>query len=98
MAGPTIQPEVVAATTPTTGTERLLIRMMRPMIAGSEAKRLRQVASLRIATGAWPGARQSSSTKSRPSLGRATPSTAKKLQETPRPGASSSSLKGEGNL
>jgi hypothetical protein len=69
--------------------ERLLIRMMRPMIPGSEAKRLRQVASLTMATGAWPGARQSSSTKSRPSLGRAIPSTGKKLQETPRPRISS---------
>ena len=64
-----IQPEVVAATTPTTGVERLLIWITRLMIPGSEAKRLRQVFSLRIATGAWPGARQSSSTKSRPKLG-----------------------------
>ena len=38
-AGPMIQPEVVAATTPTTGTERLLIWMTRPMMPwiGGEA-------------------------------------------------------------
>jgi len=92
-----IQLEVAEAATPTTGAGRLLIWIMLPMMPGSEEKRLRQVASLRIATGVRPGARQSSATRSRPSLERATPSTPKKLQETRRPGTSSSP-KRMGNL
>ena len=61
--------EVRSATTPTMGTRRLLMCAMRPTIWGSERNRLRQMASLMMATGICPGAAQSEASSRRPRSG-----------------------------